>query len=118
MRAVLISEALVQQRTPYQNGNSLEQTAGFTIVAEIFRQSPDVPKFSMTTGWKISKTAYLVALRVAAVFAAEPAFIADVRLNQRQTIVTSQVTLQGTPPTQRRGPPGRLVNVLLGAFLQ
>jgi len=58
----------VQHRTPYQNVNLLEQIAGFTIVAEIFRQ---VPKFSLPTGWKISKTAYLVALRVAAAFAAE-----------------------------------------------
>ena len=36
IRAVLISKALVQQgsvETLYQNGNSLEQIAGFTVVA-------------------------------------------------------------------------------------
>jgi len=35
----------VQQKTLYQNRNLLEQIAGFTIVAEIFRQSPDMSQF-------------------------------------------------------------------------
>jgi len=50
--------------TQYQNGNSLEQIAGFTSpdIAEIFCPSPAkkpyadafiVPKFSTATGWKM-----------------------------------------------------------------
>jgi len=39
-----------------------------------------VPQFSTATGWKmcvLSKTEYLVAFRVAAASAAEPAFVAE-----------------------------------------
>jgi len=89
--------------TLYQNGNSLEQIAGFTIVAGYRRDFPSkpyadafiVPKFSTATGWKmcfLSKTAYLVAFRVAAASAAEPAFVAESPMYDSakgQTTVTS-----------------------------
>ena len=117
IRAVVVSKNLVQQgsvETLYQNGNSLEQIAGFTVVAR-YRLSPAkkpyadafiVPKYSTVTGWKmcvLSKPVYLAALRVAAASSAEPAFVAESPMYNSakgQTTATSQVSgfpsLQGT----------------------